>query len=278
MQKDMKQNGEVDCQGARRNKIVSKFDKQYRFFFYVAISGLCCSRFGPLVSAFTTIGPTIVTHSRSAGALNRHIPTYNLRPTSLHVAAPLDLDEPKSLVNDFQPMQMTLTESMVFFADYLYIHRKEQAVKKQLMNPNSMRSKLWPSRVSIKDFSKLDAKRLRAEVEQDKLEKKPFLETLEALNKSRKELIELVGYDTKLLVSSFGFAVLAAFMNSVIPHYYGQSVHCLATALTTQRTEVVTALTGLGIASILCALFTGIRGALFWLAGMCTHCLQSMFS
>lgn len=172
MEIDTKQNGELDCQGVERKKnycnarVVTKFYKQYRFFFYVAISGLYYSRFGPAVEAFTTIGPATVTHSRSAGASNRQIPTHNLRPSSLHVSTPLDLDEPKdalltnydtvikvdepkSLVNDFQPMQMSLTESMVFFTDYLFIHRREQAVKKQLMNPNSMRSKLWPSRVSI---------------------------------------------------------------------------------------------------------------------------------
>jgi hypothetical protein len=93
-------------------------------------------------------------------------------------------------------------------------------------------------------------------------------QTLKILNNSRKELVELVGFDASLLISCFGFAGLGALMNSVIPHYYGQSVNCLANALTTPRTEVIKSLTGLGTASILCALFTGIRGALFWIAGV----------
>ncbi len=177
-------------------------------------------------------------------------------------------------INEFVPKSMTLKQSMVFFAKYLFVHQKEQAIKKKLSNPNSIRSKLWPSKLSLADFGPKDSARLEAEVEQEKLEKKPFFETLQILNSSRKELIELVGYDSSLLISCFGFATLAAFMNSVIPHYYGQSVNCLANALTTCRTEVIASLAGLGTASVLCALFTGIRGALFWLAGMlpCIQC------
>lgn len=178
-----------------------------------------------------------------------------------------NIDEPKSMVNDFKPATMTLTKSMVFFAKYLIQHQKEQIIKRQLAYPDRKISKLWASNLSIHDIGKADAERLKAEVAKEQLEKRPFLETLKSLNDSRKELIELVGYDANLLISCFGFAVLAAFMNSVIPHYYGQSVNCLANAMTTSRPELMKALTGLGVASVLCALFTGIRGALFWLAG-----------
>lgn len=237
----------------------------------MTIMVLYYSSTGSTVEAFSSVAPGRAIQLRSAST-NRNTPTYNVKFPALRAVtatAPLDLEDgPKSLVNDFQPVQMTLTESMVFFAKYLVVHQKEQAIKKQLLNPNRKRSKLWPfKQASIESFSKLDAARLRAEVKQEKLDKKTFRETLKVLDESRKELIELVGYDSKLLVSSFGFAMIAAFMNSVIPHYYGQSVNCLANASITPRTEVITALTGLGIASVLCALFTGIRGALFWLAG-----------
>lgn len=177
------------------------------------------------------------------------------------------VEEPKSMVNDFKPATMTLTQSMVFFIKYLVKHQREQLIKRQLVDHGVTKSKLWPSKISLRDVGKSDLERLKAEVKKEQLEKRPFLETLRNLNDSRKELIELVGYDANLLVSCFGFAVLAAFMNSVIPHYYGQSVNCLANAMTTARPDVVKALTGLGVASVLCALFTGIRGALFWLAG-----------
>mmetsp|Transcript_10434 Transcript_10434/g.19519 ORF Transcript_10434/g.19519 Transcript_10434/m.19519 type:complete len:828 (-) Transcript_10434:3975-6458(-) len=178
-------------------------------------------------------------------------------------------DEPKSMVNDLKPVTMTLTQSMIFFVKYLIKHQKEQMIKRQLVNLDVTKTKLWPSKVSsvVRDISKSDMERLKAEVKKEQSEKRPLLETLRNLNDSRKELIELVGYDANLLVSCFGFAVLAAFMNSVIPHYYGQSVNCLANAMTTTRPDVVKALTGLGVATVLCALFTGIRGALFWLAG-----------
>ena len=171
-------------------------------------------------------------------------------------------------INDFRPKCMTLNQSMVFFLNYLVLHRKEQAIKRNMANPNSIRSKLWPSKSNINDVGQKVVERLRAEVKQEQLEKKPFIETLKLLNESRKEMIELVGYDANLLVSCFGFAMLAALMNSIIPHYYSQAVNCLANAMTSTRVEVVASLTGLGTASVLCALFTGIRGALFWLAGM----------
>jgi hypothetical protein len=171
-------------------------------------------------------------------------------------------------INDFRPKCMTINHSMVFFLNYLVLHRKEQAIKRNMANPNSIRSKLWPSKSNINDVGQKVVERLRAEVKQEQLEKKPFIETLKLLNESRKEMIELVGYDANLLVSCFSFAMLAALMNSIIPHYYSQAVNCLANAMTSTRVEVMASLTGLGTASALCALFTGIRGALFWLAGM----------
>jgi hypothetical protein len=279
---DSAQNGEGQRKNERKSRMASKFHKRNPcFFFIMTIMVLYYSSTGSTVEAFSSVAPGRAIQLRSAST-NRNTPTYNVKFPALRAVtatAPLDLEDgPKSLVNDFQPVQMTLTESMVFFAKYLVVHQKEQAIKKQLLNPNRKRSKLWPfKQASIESFSKLDAARLRAEVKQEKLDKKTFRETLKVLDESRKELIELVGYDSKLLVSSFGFAMIAAFMNSVIPHYYGQSVNCLANALITPRTEVITALTGLGIASVLCALFTGIRGALFWLAGTSMHIYSSLF-
>ena len=179
----------------------------------------------------------------------------HINPHTLQAQATLELEEPKSLVNDFTPETMSLRQSMFFFTKYLFKHQKEQAIKRNIMYPNSIRSKLFPSRYTMDDISKADAKLLRKEIKQEQQEKKPFWETMRSLNESRKELIELVGYDSKLLVSCFGFAMLAAFMNSVIPHYYGQSVNCLANALTTSRTEVIKALTGLGVASVLSFFF-----------------------
>ena len=183
----------------------------------------------------------------------------------------------KSLVNDFTPVTMSLTQSMFFFVKYLFIHNKENAIKRKLSRPNGIRSKLWPSTGNVEDLNVRDRKRVIEEFHRDQLEQRPLMETMKILYKQGQELVELVGFDGKLLISCFGFAALAAFMNSVIPHYYGQSVNCLANAMTTSRPEIIKALTGLGTASVLCALFTGIRGALFWLAGMSTRIMILMY-
>lgn len=173
----------------------------------------------------------------------------------------------QSLVNDFVPKQMTLTESMVFFTRYVVKLSKETTVKRELMGKRRTISRLWSAPAKIEDFDTHDIETLRKEVEQEVMEKKPFKDTIANLNKARKELIHLVGYDAKLLVPCFGFAIMAAFMNSVIPHYYSMCVNCLANALSSSRQDLIKAMTGLAVSSILCALFTGLRGALFWLAG-----------
>lgn len=173
----------------------------------------------------------------------------------------------QSLVNDFVPKQMTLTESMVFFARYVFKLSKETTVKRELMGKRRTISKLWSAHASIEDFNTKDIEILKKEVEQEILEKKPLKDTMANLNNARKELIHLVGYDAKLLVPCFGFAIMAAFMNSIIPHYYSMCVNCLANALSTSRQDLIKAMTGLAVSSTLCALFTGLRGALFWLAG-----------
>mmetsp|Transcript_38509 Transcript_38509/g.115532 ORF Transcript_38509/g.115532 Transcript_38509/m.115532 type:complete len:742 (-) Transcript_38509:166-2391(-) len=102
----------------------------------------------------------------------------------------------------------------------------------------------------------------------DEAEEKLSLgETLRRLNESRRSLIQLVGYDADLLVPSFGFLILGAFAQSVVPAYYSKCVTCLAAATATTKSQVVGALTGLAVAEGLTALFTGLRGALFWIAG-----------
>ena len=98
-------------------------------------------------------------------------------------------------------------------------------------------------------------------------ERKGLRETLAGLNESRKALIKLVGFDSSLLIPSFGFLLLGALMTSVIPHYYSQCLTCLVAAESTSRETVVKSLFGLAVANVLAAVFTGMRGALFWIAG-----------
>lgn len=177
-------------------------------------------------------------------------------------------DLSNSHFNEFKPETMTLTKSMIFFTKYLVQQLQEDRIKRHISNKNKKHilSKFRRS-VSIDKYNQSLVQRLEAEIKQEEEEKKPLSETLKTLNNARKEMTALVGYDTALLLPCFGFAGLAAFMNSVIPHYYGLCINCLANAATTTQHDVMRAITGLAGASFMCALFTGIRGALFWLAG-----------
>jgi hypothetical protein len=91
-------------------------------------------------------------------------------------------------------------------------------------------------------------------------------ESMCKLDESRKSLIRLVGYDSSLLVPAFGYLVMGAFMASVIPYYYSSCISCVA-AGEANRDKLLWALGGLGISHVLEAVFTGLRGALFWIAG-----------
>eukprot|EP00536_Pseudo-nitzschia_multiseries_P004178 jgi/Psemu1/253381/estExt_Genewise1Plus.C_680043 len=55
-------------------------------------------------------------------------------------------------------------------------------------------------------------------------------------------------------------------MTSVVPSYWGKCIQCVAT-LTATKAQLVEALIGLGVSSLLAGLFTGIRGSLFWIGG-----------
>ena len=219
------------------------------------------------VQAFTsicaplTIAPCDYYH---ASKIPKHEITLKVRSTES------EHNESKFLVNEFKPATMTLTKSMIFFASYLREYSTESRIKK-LLSSRRRRGILpklgFSKRTDLEKYNGQLLDRLKEEVRIEESEKKSLRQTLTSLNRSRKELIELVGYDASMLIPCFGFAISAAFMNSVIPHYYGACVTCIANAATTTQTEILTALTGLGISSALCALFTGSRGALFWLAG-----------
>ncbi len=266
-----------DCLKSKSRKCQRSFSLEIVPWLIMA-SFLCI--LGADLSVISVHAFTPTSHTMRSGWPGSLLPTLQIREdttssrrTNLFSAAlskQETIDEGESLVNDFIPDTMSLTQSMVFFSQYLFIYNKERKYKKQLIKGDKKRGilgKLRTKRVNDNEFSPRILERLKTEVEQEKAEKKTFSETLQSLDKSRKELSLLVGFDTKLLVTCFGFAGLAAFMNSVIPHYYGQAVTCLANAMTTTKQDMVKALTGLGIASVLCALLTGIRGALFWLAG-----------
>ena len=93
-----------------------------------------------------------------------------------------------------------------------------------------------------------------------------WLRALRRLNEQRRNVVELADYTARIVAPSFLSLILGALMVSVIPHYYAQCIQLVAT-LDADFGQIVTGLTGLVVSSTLAALFTGLRGSLFWIAG-----------
>lgn len=194
----------------------------------------------------------------------------------------------ESRVNAFQPRTMKVSESMVFFSRFVVQSIAEKRAQKILGGNNRrklrnrlkklffLRSKQRPQTATAQIADeRIDAKKktplkktLKLEVE----EKVGKREGFRRLNESRKSLIRLVGYDSSLLVPAFGYLILGAFMSSIIPHYYSACISCVA-AGEPDKKLLLRALMGLGVSHVFEALFTGFRGALFWIAG--TFCVSS---
>jgi len=93
-----------------------------------------------------------------------------------------------------------------------------------------------------------------------------WIQSLARLNEQRRNVVELADYTARIVAPSFVSLVLGALMVSVIPHYYAQCIQLVAT-VDADFGKVVAGLSGLVISSTLAALFTGLRGSLFWIAG-----------
>lgn len=96
--------------------------------------------------------------------------------------------------------------------------------------------------------------------------KQGFRANWKALNEQRRNLAKLAGYNAPIIIPSFTFLLLGALTTSVIPQFYSECIQCVAT-LDPSRAKCMRALAGLAITSTLGALFTGMRGSLFWVAG-----------
>lgn len=86
------------------------------------------------------------------------------------------------------------------------------------------------------------------------------------LNEQRKNVVTLAGYTKDIVRPSFGFLLFGALMTSIVPSYWGKGIQCVAT-LTATNAQLFEAIVGLGVSTTLAALFTGIRGSLFWIGG-----------
>ena len=145
--------------------------------------------------------------------------------------------------NGIEPETKSITGSMVFFAQFV--------VQRMITN-----------RLQKKKRTKM-AKRKGAR-------RKSFMENLAHLNEQRKNLVTLAGYNAPIVIPSFAFLLLGAVTTSIVPLYESKCIQLVATLHPTKG-KVVEALIGLVVSSTLASLFTGLRGSLFWLAGMFSY-------
>jgi hypothetical protein len=87
-----------------------------------------------------------------------------------------------------------------------------------------------------------------------------------SLNDQRKNVMTLAGYTPSIVAPSFLFLFLGALMASVTPLYYSKCIQLVST-LSGTKEQLLKAVFGLGVVSTLEALFTGLRGSLFWIGG-----------
>ena len=147
---------------------------------------------------------------------------------------------------------MKVSESIVFFVRFVARTIQQQRGQKQIGDAGRKR---------------LD-NRLRNLFQRkvENPEKQGVMQSIRKLNESKQKLVGLVGYDSSLLLPAFSYLIMGALCNSIIPHFYSSCISCV-TAGEANRRKLMLALGGLGLSSVLEALFTGLRGALFWIAG-----------
>ena len=240
---------------------------------------------GPSVATRTATRPVPhgTHYDRTTKKIDRIRPGYSRSRASLLSSAVLsagdDITDPSVQqhdVNDFQPETMTVSGSFAFFARYVVQNILDKRADKKLGRANRRRLRDRVKRIiSLRRKENMgdtttttttSPKTTAANVVVSGEQKFGFKESIRKLNESRKNLIALVGYDSSLLVPAFSFLILGAFMSSVIPHYYSSCISCVA-AGEASREKLLWALGGLGISHVLEAVFTGFRGALFWIAG-----------
>jgi hypothetical protein len=122
------------------------------------------------------------------------------------------------------------------------------------------------ARFVIKSFVMNRAKKAKRPTRTRGEARKSFRDNLAKLNEQRKNLVSLAGYNSSIVIPSFGFLFLGALLTSIVPLYEAKCIQLVAT-LHPSRQKVVEALVGLIASSTMASLFTGLRGSLFWLAG-----------
>lgn len=169
--------------------------------------------------------------------------------------------------DDFEPRTMKVFESFAFFARFTVQSILEtRAIKSQDgTNRRRLRQRL-KQLIFRRKNEQNDVIRTTKTTKEQPDEKTGIRRSLSGLNESRKNLTRLVGYDSSLLLPAFSYLILGALMSSIVPHYYSACISCVA-AGEPNRAKLIWAIGGLGLSHVAEALFTGFRGALFWIAG-----------
>lgn len=94
---------------------------------------------------------------------------------------------------------------------------------------------------------------------------------LAKLNEQRLNLVTLANYGFSIVAPSFLFLFIGALTTSIVPHYWAKCIQLVATVGTggaaVSRHVMFQSVTSLYLISTAAALFTGLRGSLFWMAG-----------
>eukprot|EP00538_Stauroneis_constricta_P004400 CAMPEP_0119561462 /NCGR_PEP_ID=MMETSP1352-20130426/17687_1 /TAXON_ID=265584 /ORGANISM="Stauroneis constricta, Strain CCMP1120" /LENGTH=822 /DNA_ID=CAMNT_0007609677 /DNA_START=259 /DNA_END=2727 /DNA_ORIENTATION=- len=176
------------------------------------------------------IGDSVVT-----AASSRCCTIPRSRAATLHMTASAAEEyDPLELANGIVPETKSLPHSVAFYAKFVI----DRIIKNRKDRKNGLQKRI-------------------------KGQRRAFWKELE---KQRKNVISLAGYTAHIVFPSFLFLFLGAFMVSVTPLYYSRCIQCVST-LTAGRAELIQAVAGLAVTSTLAALFTGLRGSLFWIGG-----------
>lgn len=165
--------------------------------------------------------------------------------TSLGSDISLDDYDPYRTANKIAPKTQSISGSLIFYAQFLVRHFWKRAPK----NLEDGDGRNFIQRLLCRNKTSND---------EDNVWKR--------MNEQRKNVISLAGYTSSFIAPSFGFLLLGALMTSIVPSYWGKCIQCVAT-LSASKAQLVEALVGLGVSSLLAGLFTGIRGSLFWIGG-----------
>lgn len=197
---------------------------------------------------------------------------YRTKLFSSVINGNVDNNDELLMVHEFQPRTMKVSESFAFFARFVVQTILDNRSQKRsgLANRRRLRDRIF--RTTNREMISTTT------ITSSFKPKRGFRESMHKLNESRKSLIRLVGYDSSLLVPAFGYLIMGAFMSSIIPYYYSSCISCVA-AGEANRDKLLWALGGLGVSHVFEAIFTGLRGALFWIAGECffTFCFHCLF-